>query len=346
MIYRGRTLDPVALWGEFVDFPPSASFSGEFAPLVRCPNPEHHTDKRHFQINLEKPLVHCFAACGISGTYERAISMVKGVTEREARKIILQHTRVGLGPSSKRKVRGADGRVRRASSGTENDVSAPSLEYSTYIPQLGLEYLDSRGIDASSIASFALGWDADERRIVIPADDERGVRRFLIKRAVRSKDWPKYLYWPEGTSKTSLLFGACKLDLKQVSSHGLVLCEGSLDAIRLQQNGIQATAILGTGLSVQQANIISKLRPRRVFFMFDRDGAGAKNVMMAAARLTKVPVFVCLYPKGKSDPAELTKKEAERAIETALSFVAFKRRLRERGIDMTSPKRRKEKAYG
>jgi DNA primase len=348
--YRGRNLDPVSLWGEIVDFPQDANFSGEFAPLVRCPNPDHATDKRHFQINLEKPLVHCFAACGISGTYEKAIAIAKGISEKEARKVILQHTRVGLGPTSKRKVRGADGRVRRASGGTENHVSPPSLEYDTYIPQLGLEYLDSRGIDASSIASFSLGWDADDRRIVIPADDERGVRRFLIKRAVRSKDWPKYLYWPEkeacGWGKTDLLFGACKLDLKQVSSDGLVLCEGSLDAIRLHQSGIQATAILGTGLSVQQANIISKLRPRRVFFMFDRDGAGAKNVMMAAARLTKVPVFVCLYPKGKSDPAELTKKEAERAIDTALSMVAFKRRLRERGIDLTSPKRRKEKAYG
>lgn len=343
MNYKGRRLDPVALWEEFVDFPPNMKATSGFAPLVVCPNPEHGSNKKHFQVNLDKPLVHCFAHCGISGNYEQAIAKIKGVSEKEARKILIRHTRVELGPGSKRKTRGADGKVRTRDS-SDNQAPTDLGGFSTYLPPVALEYLSGRGIDASAISTWGIGWDEDDRRIVIPADDERGIARFLIKRATRDKDWPKYLYWPEGTSKTSVLFGACKLDRKLVSSFGLVLCEGSLDAIRLQQMGLQATAILGTGLSDRQAQIIRALRPRRVYFMFDKDGAGIANIRLAAEKLTKQPIFVCLYPRGKSDPAELTKKEAKQIIEDAISINAFRRRLRGLGITpMKKPERRERK---
>lgn len=323
-----------------MDFPPNANLSSGFAPLVVCPNPEHGTTKRHFQVNLDKPLVHCFAACGISGTYERAIAMIKGCNEKEARKFILQHTRISLGERSKRKLRSVSrGSQRRI----DNSQGAVSLDYDRFIPAFGAEYLAERGIGPESISRYGIGWDEDERRIVIPAGDERGICRFLIKRAVRSKDWPKYLYWPEGTSKTSLLFGACYLDRKQVSSEGLVLVEGSLDQITLGQYEIQAGAILGTGLSDRQAHIIDKLRPKRIFFMFDPDAAGYRNIKMAAAKLTKYPIFVCLYPRKGVDPNSLSRKEAEKALEKSISLVAFKRRVRE---VQSGPKRRKEFVNG
>lgn len=62
---------------------------------------------------------------------------------------------------------------------------------------------------------------------------------------------------------------------------------------------------------------------RRVYCLFDKDAAGAKNVMDARDKLTKLPLKVCLYPKGKSDPAELTKEEAERVMERALPMQGF-----------------------
>lgn len=343
VIYGGRDLDPVALWEEFVDFPPSANLSGGFAPLTICPNPEHGSNKKHFQVNLDKPLVHCFALCGISGTYEHAIAMIKGVTEKDARRYIRQRTKIDLGAGSKRKLRDQRGRARRRGARVVEEGSLDALAYDRYLPPLASEYLSGRGITASSIARYGIGWDEDERRIVIPADDERGITRFLIKRAVREKDWPKYLYAPEGVSKTALLFGACHLDSRSVSSDGLVLVEGSIDQIANLQDDVQAGAILGTGLSDRQAAIISKMRPKRIICMYDRDLAGVRNVQMTAAKLTKIPIFVCLYPKGKSDPAELSRKEKIRAIENAVSLVAFQRRMRE--VKLSGPKR-KEIAYG
>jgi DNA primase len=331
MIYRGRDLNAVALWEQWCDFPPNfTGDGGGFSPLVICPNPEHNTDKRHFQVNLDKPLVHCFASCGISGTYERAISIITGCSEREARKELLKHARVGLGPRSKRKGRTPDGQVKRL----QDEIPAPSLDYERYIPQAGMNYLSARGVGADEIVKWEIGWDPAERRIVIPAHDDRGIVRFLIKRAVSPKDFPKYLYWPEkalcGWGKTDILYGACRFDLKRVSSFGLVLVEGSLDTARIDSFGFPAGGILGTGLSEKQRGVINRTRPKRIFLMFDKDAAGVQNIWKAEAMLPKLPLFVCLYPKGKSDPQELTQEEAEYSIENALSLVRFKRRLPKR----------------
>lgn len=344
MIYKGRDLDAVALWEEFVEWPAGAKFSGEFAPLVRCPG--NHSNKKHFQVNLEKPLVHCFALCGLSGTYEHAIAQIKGIDERAARKLIVQRTGIGLGGTPGKRT----GRKRGKREAVQEIVS---LDYERYIPEFGLDYLAARGVTSSGLARHEIGWDAEERRIVIPADDERGVRRFLIKRAVREKDWPKYLYWPEkelcGWGKTDILYGACHLDTAQVRSDGLVVTEGSFDKIRLDQHGLQATAILGTGLSDRQAQIIMTLRPKRIYLMFDKDAAGVRNVKAAAQQLTKLPIFVCLYPKAKSDPAQLTKEVSHRMLDNAISLVEFAARVEKKvpGYGLTTrPKRRKEPTYG
>jgi DNA primase len=325
VLYRGRELDPVSLWERFVDFPGHMPSSG-FAPLVVCPNPDHPTDKRHFQINLDQPLVHCFAGCGISGTYEHAISMIEGVTDGRARRIILEHTSVTHSPASKRKrragsVRGSD----RASD--DKTVAGASLEFARSIPGAGLDYLAHRGIDADSIAQFGIGWSPEEGRIVIPVRDENGLVRLLIKRAVKEKDWPKYLY-TEGVERDSLLFGAWQWDRELVRSQGIVLVEGSLDCIKLHQHGIRNVgAILGGYLSEKQAAVIARYRPRRIVTMFDKDGAGWRAVQRVERFLFKYPVFVSLYPKGKADPAELTREEAHRIIEKAMPYELFLQRI-------------------
>lgn len=342
MIIRGRTLDPISLWEKYVDFPVNMPTSG-FSPLVVCPNPEHDTNKRHFQINLDKPLVHCFADCGISGTYEKAIAMIEGVTEREARRLIVKSTSVSSGTPTKRgagnnRGRGQDGRP------DDKNLAPPSLDFSRRIPEYALDYLADRGIDDASVATWGLGFDHDERRIVIPADDERAIPRFLIKRAIRKKDFPKYLYWPEkeacGWGKSDLLFGACQIDPRAVRSTGLVLVEGSLDVIRLYQHGFRNVgAILGTKLSRRQAQIIQGLSPRRVYCMFDKDIAGWHNIQSVEQTLRKVPISVCLYPIDKRDPAEMSRREAHTSVENAIPLVKFKQRL---------PKalRRRELAHG
>jgi DNA primase len=334
VLYQGKHIDPLALWSSLgVEFPANFDDDGtsEFSPLVVCPNPDHHTMKRHFQINLKQPMVHCFAGCGISGSYEHAVSMIQGGTQRAARKTILRHSRVATGAP----------RVRKR--GAASVISPVDVQYERFLPQAATEYLASRGISAASIERWELGWDHEALRIVIPAKDARGRVKFLIRRAVKPGVEPRYLY-PEGSERNKLLFGTCVIDPGLVRSRGLLLVEGSIDCIIQDQHKLLPVgAILGSKLSEIQAQIIANMRPKVIYTMFDADAAGVSATISVKRYLRSVPIKVCRYPRGRTDPAELTREESERAIARAIDFTAWKRKA---GITSPKPSRRKEISFG
>lgn len=314
MKFRGRAINPIQLWENYVEFPPNmkVDVNDEYLPLVKCPNPDHQTEKRHFQINVRRPLVHCFANCGISGTYEDAIALIEGVGNREARRRILRNSSLGK-PE-----------IRRKRTRTVDVVSDVDLSDFSFIPQIASEYLERRGISHSSIALWQLGWNPEEKRITVPAFDFQGRLRFVIQRAVFKKQWPKYLY-PDDCDKDRLLFGACQIDLGMVRSQGIVLVEGSLDVIRLHQHGFRnVVGVLGSFVSEFQAKEISNLRPKRIYTMFDKDASGVGATISAYNRCGRsIPLRVCRFPKGKDDPAELSREEAVRVIEKSWPWMKF-----------------------
>lgn len=324
MIYKGRHVDVLSLWGEYVDLPRNIQDPlPTFLDKVQCPNPNHQTHKHHFQINTKKPLVHCFADCGISGTYEHAISTITGGTEKDARRSILRHSRVALagevgmqlGTGQRKTISGDDALAR--------DERALTGGQYHWLPKAARDFLAGRGIEGSARGKWQIGWDEEVERLVIPAYDERQILRFLIRQRIDGVKAAKYLY-TNGAVKTSLLFGACYLDREHLRSLGLILCEGPLDVIRLHQLGFaSAVAILGTGISRQQVRLIDKLRPKRVYFMFDKDEAGIHNIETAKVAIRHAPLQVCRYPKGRSDPAEMTRQEVERSLERALTIYEY-----------------------
>jgi hypothetical protein len=350
--FRGRNIDTISFWEKYVSFPHGVRFdeSDVFAPKTQCPNPAHDTLKSHFQINLSQPTVHCFALCGISGSYEHAVCVIEGLYDkfkvedapdarerrrrtdraiREARKLILRNARTASANFSRRN-------VNRERSSTKT-VSSNELQYESFLPQRALAYLDKRGITNESVAAWQLGWLPDEKRLVIPAKDENNRLKFLIKRAVLEKQSPKYLY-TEGFPKTSLLFGACALDLGMVSSYGLILVEGSIGTILNHQDGLRNTvAILGTGISESQRRIIARINPRRIYFMFDKDSAGIRNIEIAAGMLRKYPQYVVRFPRGKNDWDEITRKEKLRQLERAVPAFQF---LQRNGLSVSHTRRR------
>lgn len=330
VLFRGKHIDPISLWSNYVDFPSNwtPNENDEFAPLVVCPNPDHQTSKRHFQVNLHEPLVHCFAGCGISGTWEDAIVQIEGGTHRQARKSIFRHVRtVGRVPVRKRRRRGA----------TE-DISPELLTYERFIPQAGLAYLHSRGITDEIVARYELGWDADALRVVIPVKDARGTTRLLIKRTVKPRVEPRYLY-TEGVERNGLLFGLDTIDLGMVRSTGIVLVEGSFDKMVVEADGFDMpmVAILGSKVSEIHGRLISKLRPKAVYTMFDADASGISATISAAYNIRGAPIRVCRYPKGKTDPGMLTGTEAFRSVQRSVPFVKFRQQA-----GLASPKRNRK----
>lgn len=351
MNFHGRQIDPVSFWKKYVDFPAGMKSNDTFSALVQCPNPNHDTLKKHFQVNFQEPMVHCFAHCGISGSYEHAVCVMEGLYEKfkveeatnarerkartwrarkQARKLIIK----GSAPSKFHQKPGVR-KKSRVTPESATTVRSDDLTYESFLPPLAMSYLERRSITDSSISKWQLGWLPEDKRIAIPARDVDGRLRFLIKRGISEKQQPKYLY-TEGFPKTSLLFGACALDLGLVHSDALILVEGSLDTILFHQHGLLNTVgILGTGISDQQVRIIERLKPKRIIFAFDRDAAGIRNIEIASRKLRKYPLWVMRYPSKKFDPAELAKEEAIRQISKAVPLTLFKAR--------TAPRR---KMYG
>ena len=358
--FHGRNIDPLSFWEQYVEFPAGTVETDTFAPKVQCPNPDHDTLKKHFQVNLSQATVHCFAHCGISGSYEHAVCMIEGLYEkfkvdisavkkaldkhpsersqgerenlrrydraiRQAKKLVLTKSR----PSNfttKPRVR----KKHQGSRGAATAIRSDELRYERFLPPLAVEYLEGREISDGAVAKWELGWLPDEKRIAIPARDLGGRLRFLIKRGINDRQQPKYLY-TEGFPKTSLLFGACYIDLGLVHSDGLNVVEGSLDTIHFHQCGLTNTGgILGTGISDEQVKIIAKLRPPRIILAFDRDTAGIRNIEIAAKKLRKYPLYVMRYPSGKTDPQELSEREARRQVERAIPLSVFQRKAQRR----------------
>ena len=339
MRFHGRNIDPLSVWEQYVEFPPGTQENDTFAPKTQCPNPDHDTLKKALPGEpVTEPRFTAFCplwnfrqlrTCHLRD--RRAVWEIQSghgwcaygtrqasVTEepdrerenlrrneraiRQAKKFIHTKTRPSNFTTKPRFIKKA------ALSGATKTLLTDALRYERFLPPLASDYLARREISDSAIAKWELGWDGDSKRLVIPARDLNGKLRFLIKRGILEKTQPKYLY-TEGFPKTSLLFGACYINLGLVHSDGLIVVEGSLDTIHFHQCGLTNTGgILGTGISDDQVKIIMKLRPPRIILAFDRDEAGIRNIEIAARKLRKYPLYVMRYPSGRSDPQELTER--------------------------------------
>lgn len=364
MNYHGKNIDPIRLWSDYCEVKED---QGTFLPLTFCPNPNHLNSRSPaFQINQVKPWVHCFSNCGISGTFEHAICIIEGIYEknnvsdedlanakskphfgepdgirrsrakvqksrREAKKIIFRRavSNIHSGISIKRHTRL---RADNSSNDSQHELNEDTLRQYSYLPKEALKYLEERGIDQSSRSRWQIGFDEEIERLTIPARDGKDRLKFVIKRAIKQNQRPPYLY-PDDSAKTSLLFGACNLDRSMVGSVGLIVVEGSIDAIRLHQHGYRNTvAILGNSLSLKQREQIVRLSPKRVYLFMDKDDAGVRGLEKASAMLeNKYPIKVPLYPKGKDlDPAKLTASQVKDAIGASVPVSRIKAKLRKK----------------
>lgn len=351
MNFRGKQIDPIKLWSNYCNI--KEDDEGTFLNLVHCPNPNHLNSRSPaFQVNVRKPMVHCFSGCGISGSYEHAVCIIEGIYDklkidladvspegkrrksaayREARKIIYRVSRsnekVSLSPEFKRI--GNPKEVSAKSIGQPRNDAEKDLGNYSYLPKDILAYLDERGITASSRARWQLGYDEDQERLTLPVFDNRNRLQFVIRRAIKEKQRPKYLY-PLDSLKTACLYGACNLDLDLVESEGLVVVEGAIDCIKLHQYGFRNTvAILGSSLSKKQLYEIVRINPKRVYLFFDKDAAGVWALEKAAKSLSpRYQVKIPLYPKGKDlDPGKLTKKQIENAFASSVSILQIRKKL-------------------
>ena len=230
----------------------------------------------------------------------------------------------------------------------------------------GLRYLRSRGLADSTIRHFGLGFAPDERfslgnhlrsrgfseaemiaanlvfksrsgnsvldrfynRVIFPIIDVRG-NVIAFGGRIMSDQKPKYL----NTSDTPVFNKSANLfslnNAKNSKSDSLILCEGYMDVISLNQAGFtNAVATLGTALTSDQASLMKRYC-KEVILCYDADEAGQKATARAINILRGVglPVKVISIPDGK-DPDEFIRRHGDKG------HAAFQNVLDSSGNDM------------
>ena len=129
-------------------------------------------------------------------------------------------------------------------------------------------------------------------RVIIPFIKDE-VLYYFQARALNDALKPKYLNPPAeaGIRPSTILYPYDESD------DLLVVCEGPLDAVALQRQGVNATCTMGCHISFTQMDILKEF-PGRLIIGYDNDSAGERG-LKGAERLRTwrlMPKFYVLYP--------------------------------------------------
>ena len=151
-------------------------------------------------------------------------------------------------------------------------------------------------------------YDRFRNRLMFPIIDVRG-NVIGFGGRVMDDSTPKYLNSPETIifNKRRNLFA---MNVVKKSKQGyIILTEGYMDAIALHQHGFDcAVASLGTSLTQEHADLLSKYT-NEVFLTYDGDAAGQNATQRAIPMLEKAGLKVkVLRMQGAKDPDEFLNK--------------------------------------
>lgn len=160
----------------------------------------------------------------------------------------------------------------------------------------------SRGRDGKSV------YDTFRNRVIFPIID---IRKNVIGFGGRVLDdsKPKYLNSPDTPvfKKSRNLFSLNFA--KNVSGDKLILAEGYMDVIAMNQAGVEnVVATLGTALTPEQARLMATYA-KEIIIAYDSDGPGRTATNRAVGLLEEVGLKTrILDMKGAKDPDEFIKK--------------------------------------
>lgn len=188
-------------------------------------------------------------------------------------------------------------------------------------------YLLSKGFEKEEIRNgFLAGvsqktgrlFDYFRNRIIFPIFDLSGNVIAFGGRIIGDGE-PKYL----NSSDTPVFKKSRNLyalnHAKNNTDSSLILCEGYMDVVALQQAGfINAVATLGTALTSEQTRIIARYAST-VYLCYDSDEAGQRATKRAIDMLQEVGLKVKVVTvEGAKDPDEYIKKYGRSSFEKLL----------------------------
>lgn len=325
--------------------------------------PFHSEKTPSFNIYPENGSFYCFG-CGVGGDVITFIMKIENLDYIEAVKYLAQKAGMEMPENSyDDSVAKLRNRILEA-----NREAARFYYRCLYEPQgkSALDYLHSRALSDNTIKRFGLGYSpasrfalcdhlrkmgftdteivsanlafksSDGRRIVdrfsdramFPIIDLRG-NVIAFGGRIMSDQKPKYLNTSDTLAfkKSSNLFSLN--NAKNTGDRTLILCEGYMDVIALNQAGFKnAVATLGTALTTEQA-LLMKRYADEVIICYDADEAGQKatNRAISILRDAGLVIRIINIPDGK-DPDEFIRNRGDKGA------AAFRNVLENSGNDV------------
>lgn len=342
--------------------------------------PFHNEKSPSFSVSPQKQMYYCFG-CGAGGNVITFVMEYENDTFPEAMKRLADRAGVKLPEIEYTKEERA--REDKRSTILEiNKLAANYFYYQLHQPhgKLGYDYLKKRELSDDTIRRFGLGFANKTGNDLYQYLRAKGYGDEILKesglvtmeeRGTYDKFWnrvmfpimdvnnrvigfggrvlgdgePKYLNSPETLvfDKSRNLYG---LNYARTSREKyMLLCEGYMDVIAMQQAGFQnAVASLGTAFTSQQAMLLKRYT-ETVILTYDSDGAGVKAALRAIPILRNVGVSAkVLNLKPYKDPDEFIKNRGaeafrERIAEAKNSFL-FEIEVLKRDYQMQDPEQR------
>jgi DNA primase len=324
--------DIVAIIGEYVDLKKSGNSYKGLCPF-------HNEKTPSFTVDEKKQLFHCFG-CGAGGDVVSFIMQKEGLDYVSAMKFLADKSGIKLDDNISPKQNEKLNRY--------YDINRDIMMFfykNLLTSKRAQSYLKNRGLKSRLVNTFMLGYAKDSRddllnyvkeknylledienlglikrskngsyydkyrdRIIFPIINNYGKVIGFGGRSLENQ-MPKYLNSPESEvfKKRYNLYG---LNIfKKQNKRELILVEGYMDVISLNNNGIDlAVASLGTSLTKEQAHLMKRYADN-IYICYDGDSAGIK----ATERAIEIFLEEDIMPKiiqleDKMDPDDYIKK--------------------------------------
>ncbi len=305
--------------------------------------PFHGEKTASFSVAPDKGMYYCFG-CHKGGGVINFVMEIEGLEYPDAVRFLAK--RAGLEIPEDRQDQSQYRKKERLWSLCKDAARFFNQQLKTPSAQEARDYIAKRGLSASTVTRFGLGFAPNQWSALIDAMTAKGYSKSELLEAglvlqhkdkgtfydrfrnrlmfpiidvrgnvigfggrVMDDSTPKYLNSPETVifNKRRNLFAMNVV--KKSKSDFIILTEGYMDAIALHQYGFDcAVASLGTSLTQEHADLLSKYT-HEVILTYDGDRAGQNATQRAIPMLEKTGLRVkILRMQGAKDPDEFLKK--------------------------------------
>lgn len=197
-------------------------------------------------------------------------------------------------------------------------VCLPKYVNNNFIP--GLLYFKGRGINKVTLRKHNITFCTDgfyRNRAIVPIVNDCGKLISFESRDLTGMAEKKVLY-PKNTKVNHTLY-----NLKEAKQNSeVVITEGLMDVLYLDQRGFNTVATFGINISEKQEELLSRYF-KKIYIAFDGDKAGHQGMIKYGSYLSlHQSVYIITLDKNK-DPDNYTKEEFNKLKNNAVEIQSY-----------------------